>query len=130
MVVELSTSKITENATTEASTSTSTTPAPEVYETRYSRNTPSVFSRRKEHMEKMDVYDRFESHADMAYRSTIGPIPMQEFFEDARLCPPSPHQHMPDVSDDTFKDLVETPEEDDMQRVIVSCPCFMMKHTS
>ena len=80
-------------------------------------------------MEKMDVYDRFESHADMAYRSTIGPIPMQEFFADARLCPPSPQQHMPDVSDDTFKDLADTPEEDDMQRVIVSCPCFMTKHT-
>ena len=101
-----------------------------VYETNYARNTPSFSSRRKEHMEKMDLNDRFESHADMAFRSTIGPIPMQEFFEDVRLCPPSPQQHMPDVSDDTFKDLVDTPEEDDMQRVIVSCPCFMMKHTS
>ena len=134
MVDEFSTSKITENATTEASiseasASTSTTPAPAVCGTNYARNTPSVFSRRKEHTEKMDLNDRFKSHADIAFRLTIGPIPMQEFLGDARLCPPSPQQDMPDVLDDTFKDLVDTPDEDDMQRVIVSCPCFMTKHT-
>ena len=80
-------------------------------------------------MELLDVLGRFEKHADTALKSTIGPIPMEEFFRDAKLCPPSPDQHMPNVLDDAFKDLIDTPEEDDMQHVIVSYPCFMIKHS-
>ena len=73
-----------------------------------------------EQMETMDVDTDYESHADKAHRSTIGPIPMEEFFKDACLCPPAPEQRMPDIPEDMFHELSDEPGVDDIQRVVVS----------
>ena len=93
---------------------------PEVSLTNYARNTPFVTAKSMEQMEAMDVDTNYESHAAKAIRSTIGPIPMEEFFKDACLCPPAPEQRMPDIPVDMFHELNDEPGVDDIQRVVVS----------
>ena len=125
MAVEFVPSTVTQDTTGQASTSgastsTSTMSTPEVYLTNYARNTPFVTAKSMEQMEAMDVDTNYESHAAKAIRSTIGPIPMEEFFKDACLCPPAPEQRMPDIPEDIFNELGDEPGEDDILRVVVS----------
>ena len=107
-------------STSGASASTSTKSTPEVFLTNYARNTPFVTTKSMEQMEALDVDTDYESHAAKAIRSTIGPIPMEEFFKDACLCPPAPEQHMPDIPEDIFHELSDEAGEDEIQRVVVS----------
>ena len=128
MAVEFVPSTVTQDttapaSTSRASTSTSTMSTPEVYLTNYARNTPFSASKQMERMETLDVDTNYESHAAKAIRSTIGPIPMEEFFKDACLCPPAPEQHMPHIQEDMFHELSDEPGEDDILRVVVSCFC-------
>ena len=118
-------SPISQNASAQASisgasASTSTMSTPEVYLTNYARNTPFAAAELVEKIEALDVDTDYESHAAKAIRSTIGPIPMEEFFKDACLCPPAPVQRMPDILEDIFHELSDEPGVDEIQRVVVS----------
>ena len=114
-------------STSGASASTSTMSAPEVFLTNYARNTPFIAAKSMKQMEALDVDTNYESHAAKAIRSTIGPIPMEEFFKDACLCPPAPERHMPDIPEDIFHELSDKPGEDDIQCVVVSRFRFLSK---
>ena len=125
MAVEFGPSTSTQNTPAEASTSgasasSSTKPVPAARATNYARDTPSFSAKTMKQMAALDDKTDYKSHALKALRTTIGPIPMDVFFRDAKLCPPSPVQCMPDVPDDVLNGLEDNLEDGEVQRVVVS----------
>ena len=125
MAVEFGPSTSTQNSPAQASTSgasasSSTKLAPKVRATNYACNTPAFSAKTMKQMAALDDKTDYKSHALKALRTTIGPMPMDVFFRDAKLCPPSPVRCMPDVSDDVLHELGDNLEDDEIQRVVVS----------
>ena len=73
------------------------------------------------HMEALDTNSQYKRHATIAIRTTIGTIPMDEFFADKELCPAKPMEKMPDVDPKFFDEVSNSLAEDKLQDAIVSC---------
>ena len=88
-------------------------------------STPSTGTARMQSISRNDVETRYRHYLALATKGIIGPMPMREFLNDKKLCPPLDVEQtaaMPKADAKLFSYLPEKPKEEEMQDTIVSDP--------
>ena len=88
-------------------------------------STPPTGTARMQSISRNDVEARYRHYLALAAKGIIGPMPITEFLNDKKLCPPLDAEQtaaMPKADAELFRDLPEKPTEKEMQNMIVSDP--------